>query len=130
MVDFERSASHTTTSLFSRPSSTSARPKASRVAHPSFSSNFGFVWHRHYCISCRASFTSSCVGATPWYLGLFSMNETPLPLMVWAIIAVGLPLVAAASANAPCNRGNVVPVDLDGVPSECPPFVGQRFDDP
>ena len=40
MVDLERSASHTTTSLFSRPNSTSARPNASRVAGPGFSSNF------------------------------------------------------------------------------------------
>ena len=40
IVDLERSASQTTTSLFSRPSSTSALPKASRVATPSFSSYF------------------------------------------------------------------------------------------
>ena len=39
MVDLERSASQTTMSLFSRPSSTSVRPKASRVAGPSLISN-------------------------------------------------------------------------------------------
>src|SRR5437899_1529882 len=43
MVDFERSASTTTTSLFSRPSSTSVRPKASRVAGPSLTSNLVFA---------------------------------------------------------------------------------------
>src|ERR1051325_3854777 len=42
-VDLERSASPTTMSLFSRPATTSALPKASRVAMPSFSSNFGLV---------------------------------------------------------------------------------------
>src|SRR5436190_23668672 len=39
MVDLDRSASTATTSLFSRPSSTSARPKASRVEAPSLISN-------------------------------------------------------------------------------------------
>ena len=39
MVDFDKSASHTTMSLFSRPSSASVRPNASRVAGPIFTSN-------------------------------------------------------------------------------------------
>jgi hypothetical protein len=43
MVDFERSASTTTTSLFSRPSSTTMRPKASRVDGPILISNLGFA---------------------------------------------------------------------------------------
>ena len=43
MVDLERSASHTTMSGFSRPSSASVRPKASRVAAPSFTSNLDWA---------------------------------------------------------------------------------------
>src|SRR5271157_2295779 len=39
MVEWERSASQTTMSRFSRPNSTRVRPKASRVAAPSFTSN-------------------------------------------------------------------------------------------
>ena len=46
------------------------------------------------------------------------MNETPLPLMVWAISAVGLPLVAAASANAVCSAADIVAVEFDRVPAE------------
>src|SRR5215831_7460693 len=53
-----------------------------------------------YCSSCSASLTSSGVGATPWNLGLFSMKDTPLPLMVCATMQVGLPLVASASFRA------------------------------
>src|ERR1039457_3079132 len=67
-------------------------------AHLDF--KFGFGRHGYFS-SCRASFNSSWVGAVPWNLGLFSMNDTPFPLMVCATMQVGLPLVAAASASAP-----------------------------
>src|ERR1035441_2060751 len=68
----------------------------------------GFGRHG-YLSSCRASFNSSCVGATPWNLGLFSMNDTPFPLMVCATMHVGLPLVAAASASAPWMAAKLCP---------------------
>ena len=64
----------------------------------------------------------------PWNLGLFSMKETPLPLMVCAMIAVGLPFVASAFANAPANRGEAVAVDLDACASRSAPLVGQRLE--
>src|SRR5687767_4423337 len=54
MVDLERSASHTTTSLFSRPSSARARPKASRVAGPGFSSCF--IWAVLICAAMLLKF--------------------------------------------------------------------------
>ena len=56
------------------------------------------------------------------------MNETPLPLMVWAMMQVGLPLVAAASANASCNGGKVVAIHLDDVPAEGAPLIGERLE--
>ena len=56
------------------------------------------------------------------------MKETPLPLTVWATTQVGLPLVASASSKALSDRRQVVAVDLDGVPAEGAPLVGQRLD--
>src|SRR5213079_3590852 len=50
--------------------------------------------------SARASFNSSSLVAAPWYLILFSMNETPFPFTVRAITAVGRPLVRWASSIA------------------------------
>ena len=54
------------------------------------------------------------------------MNETPLPLMVCAMITVGLPFVSSASAKAFCSAANVVAVHFDGVPAEAAPLVRQR----
>ena len=128
MVDLERSASHTTMSLFSRPSSTSVRPNASRVAAPGFQFEFGLV-QACYWSSCSASFISSAVGAVPWNLGLFSMKETPLPL-----IGVGddrrwaCPWWRRPRSKRLADGAEVVPVDLDGVPAEGAPLVGQRRD--
>src|ERR1700704_2581340 len=50
--------------------------------------------------SARASFNSSSLVAAPWYLILFSMNETPFPLTVRAMTAVGRPRVRWASSIA------------------------------
>jgi hypothetical protein len=93
--------------LIFRPASTSTRPKAWRVANPSFSSNFALV--SIYANSIKAFSISSSVGAVPWNFGLFSLNETPLPFIVWAMIAVGFPFVAAASWNAACKAGVLRP---------------------
>lgn len=43
---------------------------------------------------------SSWLQALPWNPTLFSMNETPLPLMVFMMITVGLLLDAAALSSA------------------------------
>src|ERR1019366_5002224 len=72
---------------------------------PQFQFKLRLRLRRHYCSSFSASAASSLVGATPWNLGLFSINETPLPFTVLAISTVGLPLVAAASAKAACSAG-------------------------
>src|SRR5579883_1412020 len=64
-----------------------------------FQFELGFCRH-DYRNSCKASFISSAFGAVPWNLGLFSMKETPLPLMVWATMAVGRPLAACACSSA------------------------------
>src|SRR5205807_3353379 len=50
--------------------------------------------------SARASFNSSSLVAAPWYLILFSMNETPFPFTVRAITAVGRPRVRWAPSIA------------------------------
>src|SRR5262249_14541518 len=54
----------------------------------------------HYWSSCSAFAASSGVGAASSTFGLFSMNETPLPLMVCAMMQVGLPLTEEAAAKA------------------------------
>ena len=48
------------------------------------------------------------------------MKETPLPLMVWAMITVGFsePALAWACAKARFQRVRVVAVRLDDVPAE------------
>ena len=56
------------------------------------------------------------------------MKETPLPLMVWATMQVGLPLVASASSKRLADGGEVVAVDLERVPAERAPLFGQRRD--
>ena len=89
---------------------------------------FKFRGGRHYCNSCSARFTSSGVGAVPWNFGLFSMNETPLPLMVWAMTAVGLPFGGRRFLKRGVERGQVVPVDIDGVPAKRSPLVDDGLD--
>src|SRR5207249_9867723 len=44
--------------------------------------------------------TVSLSGALPWYAGSHSMKDTPFPLMVWAIITVGLFLIFSAFSKA------------------------------
>ena len=55
------------------------------------------------------------------------MKDTPLPFTVWAIRTVGLPLVAAASAKHAWIAGDVMAVELEHVPAEGSPLVGQRL---
>src|SRR4029077_1911542 len=51
-------------------------------------------------ISRIARTASSGFGALPCHSGSFSMNETPLPLTVWATMKVGAPLLASAWSRA------------------------------
>src|SRR5450432_3827879 len=55
--------------------------------------------------SATAAASCSLFGATPCQATFPSMNETPLPLMVWATMKVGFPLAARASAKAPAICG-------------------------
>ncbi len=47
-----------------------------------------------------AAIASSGFGALPCHSGLFSMNDTPLPLTVWATMNVGTPRLASAWSSA------------------------------
>ena len=54
----------------------------------------------------------------PCLPGWFATALTPWPFSVLAMITVGCPVVATASANAAVDGGDVVPVDLDRLPAE------------
>ena len=73
--------------------------------------------------SLRAMRYSSALGALPWKAMAPSMNETPFPLMVWAMIMVGLPDDLGGLLAGLQDLPHVVPVDLDDVPAEGPPLV-------
>ena len=55
------------------------------------------------------------------------MNETPLPLVVWAMMIVGRSWICAASSNASTTCRTSMPVDLHHVPAAGRPFIRQRF---
>ena len=81
----------------------------------------------HQASSFMACSNSSLFGARPWNPGLFSINETPLPLIVWAMITVGrVRRVRALSMVA--SRGiKIVAVGFQHPPAEGAPFVCQWF---
>ena len=54
------------------------------------------------------------------------MNDTPLPLTVWAISATGLPEPFGHVLHGFRQRADVVAVDLVRIPAERRPFVAQR----
>ena len=62
---------------------------------PAFSNSFSILSRSAIAIAY-----SSSLGALPCQSTLFSMKETPLPLMLWNTIQVGMPLVSLASLNA------------------------------
>ena len=75
-----------------------------------------------------AAIASAGLGALPCHSGLFSMNETPLPLTVWATMKVGLPRVASAWSSALPIWAIVVAVDLEHRPAEGLPLGHDRLE--
>src|SRR2546425_10405959 len=67
-----------------------SRKNRGRDFDPAHSSNIVFTSLRTVSLSC----------ALPWYAGSHSMKDTPFPLMVCAIITVGLFLMFSAFSKA------------------------------
>src|ERR1017187_4321071 len=126
MVDFERSASHTTMSLFSRPSSTSTRPKASRVAGPSLISNLVFAAILLQLLERQFYFIRRRRRAVE--LGIVLHKRNAFAFDCVRHNAGGLSLGGFRFVERLPDGRKVVAVDLDGVPPESPPFFGQRHD--
>src|SRR5450432_94226 len=122
MVDFDRSASTTTTSLFSRPSSTSVRPKASRVAGPGFNSNLAFVGMSVELLHGKLIFV--LVGGHAVELRIVLHEGDAFPLDGVGHNAGRLALGGLGFLKRGLDGGEIVAVDFDGVPSEGAPFVG------
>src|ERR1035438_8156068 len=126
MVDFERSASHTTMSLFSRPSSTSTRPKASRVAAPSLISNLVFAAILLQLLERQFHFIRRRRRAVE--LGIVLHKRNAFAFDGVRHNAGGLSLGGFRFVERLLDGHKVVAVDLDGVPPESPPFLRQRRD--
>src|ERR1017187_3537333 len=126
MVDFERSASHTTMSLFSRPNSTSTRPKASRVAAPSLISNLVFAAILLQLLERQFHFIGG--GRRAVELGIVLHKRNAFVFDGVRHNAGGLSLGGLGFVEGLLDGCEVVAVDLDGVPPERPPFGGQRRD--
>src|SRR5271157_82194 len=126
MVDLERSASHTTISLFSRPSSTSTRPKASRVAAPSLISNLGFGAILLQLLERQFHFIGRRRRAVE--LGIVFHKRNAFAFDGVRHNAGGLSLGGFGFVKRLLDGREVVAVDLDGVPPESPPFLGQGRD--
>ena len=57
------------------------------------------------------------------------MNDTPLPLVVWAMRQVGLPEIRASEHKARSQAASWSwPSTSTTVPAEAPPLVGERFE--
>src|ERR1017187_9822660 len=126
MVDLERSASHTTMSLFSRPSSTSTRPKASRVAAPSLIANLVFAAILLQLLKRQFHFIRRRRRAVE--LGIVLHKRNAFAFDGVRHNAGGLALGGFGLVKRFLDGRKSVAVDLDGVPPESPPFFGQRRD--
>src|SRR5258708_193798 len=126
MVDLERSASTTTTSLFSRPSSTSVRPKASRVAGPGFNSYLALVGMLVELLHSKLEFVLGRGHAMELRIVLHEGDALTLDGVGhnagWNALG-GLGFLKRGLDGA-----QIVAVDFDGVPPKGAPFIGQRGD--
>src|SRR5450432_4393184 len=124
MVDFERSASTATISLFSRPSSTSVRPKASRVAGPSLISNLVFAGTLAELLHGKLEFFG--VRRRSVELRIILHKGDALAFYGVGHNAGGRALGGFGFLQRGFDGFEIVAVDLDGVPAEGAPFIRQR----
>src|SRR3990170_5054203 len=120
MVDLLRSASKTTMSGFSLPSRTRASPKATRVAFApialALSQDF---------LNRPFSFLSIRRLAVPLPLAFHKGDSLAFDRL--AEYQRGSSFGFLGLVQGPNNCGEIVPVDLQGVPVEGAPFIQQRF---
>src|SRR5215831_1630055 len=120
MVDLDKSASTTTTFLFSRPSSTSSRPKASRVAGPGFSSNLVLGDMLVQLLQGQLQFILGRLHAVEF--GVVFHEGDSLSFDRVRHQAGGLTLGGSGLGKRAAHGGRIVAVQLDHVPSERAPL--------